>query len=42
VIFEDMESWFAKWKKCIGTDDLYAVDLYVIAPAAIRAWLSRR
>jgi hypothetical protein len=40
VNFEDMESWFKKWNKKIGTDDLYAIDPYAKARAAIGAWLS--
>ncbi|MBX3499854.1 MAG: hypothetical protein KF889_10450 [Alphaproteobacteria bacterium] len=40
VNFEDMDSWFKKWKKKIGTDDLYAVDPYAKARAGIGAWLS--
>ena len=40
VNFEDMETWFEKWKKKIGTDDLYAVDPYAKARTAIGAWLS--
>ncbi len=40
VNFEDMESWFQKWNKKIGTDDLYAIDPYAKARTAIGAWLS--
>ncbi|MGE0421558.1 MAG: hypothetical protein AB7O88_04805 [Reyranellaceae bacterium] len=40
VNFEELDTWFAKWKKKIGTDDLYAVDPYAKARAAIGAWLS--
>jgi len=40
VNFEDLETWFKKWKGKIGTDDLYAIDPYAKARAAIGAWLS--
>jgi hypothetical protein len=40
VNFEDIETWFKKWKAKIGTDDLYAVDPYAKARTAIGAWLT--
>jgi hypothetical protein len=40
VNFEDLEVWFKKWKGKIGTDDLYAIDPYAKARAAIGAWIS--
>lgn len=40
VNFEELEVWFKKWNKKIGTDDLYAVDPYAKARAGIGAWLS--
>lgn len=40
VNFEDLDTWFKKWNKAIGTDDLYAVDPYAKGRSAIGAWLS--
>ena len=40
VNFEDLDTWFKKWKAKIGTDDLYAIDPYAKARAGIGAWLS--
>lgn len=40
VNFEYLPTWFDKWKPRIGTDDLYAVDPYVKARAAIGVWLT--
>jgi hypothetical protein len=40
VNFEELAVWFKKWNKKIGTDDLYAIDPYAKARAAINAWIS--
>jgi hypothetical protein len=40
VNFEELDVWFKKWKGKIGTDDLYAIDPYAKARAAIGAWIS--
>lgn len=40
VNFEELEVWFKKWNKNIGTDDLFAIDPYAKARATIGAWIS--
>jgi hypothetical protein len=40
VNFEDLSTWFEKWKPAIGTNKLFAVDPYAKARVAINAWIA--